>query len=62
MGIKLSGYNVKFVWNKDVFIKAGLNPDKPPKTLNELISYSKIIKKSVLKLPHLNLRGKTWMN
>lgn len=58
MGIKLSGYNVKFVWNKDVFIKAGLNPDKPPKTLNELISYSKIIKKKCPEVTPFEFAGK----
>lgn len=45
MGIKLSGFDVKFVWNKDIFAKAGLNTDKPPKTLDELIDCCKIIKK-----------------
>lgn len=45
VGIRLNEENVKFVWNKDIFKKAGLDPNKPPKTWNELIEYSKKIKK-----------------
>ncbi len=28
--------NFAFIWNKDMFRKAGLNPDKPPRTIDEL--------------------------
>ncbi|WP_373899010.1 ABC transporter substrate-binding protein [Haloimpatiens sp. FM7315] len=36
--------NVKFIWNKEIFKKAGLNPEVPPKTWSEVLAYSKIIK------------------
>ncbi|MBV1817718.1 extracellular solute-binding protein [Bacteroidales bacterium MSK.15.36] len=44
LGIKLMETNVKFIWNKDLFKKAGLDPNKPPQNWEEVIAYSKIIK------------------
>ncbi|RXI47320.1 hypothetical protein DP145_03705 [Clostridium tetani] len=44
IGIKLMETNVKFIWNKDLFKKAGLDPNKPPQNWEEVIAYSKIIK------------------
>ncbi|QCX32830.1 carbohydrate ABC transporter substrate-binding protein [Caloramator sp. E03] len=46
IGLKVSGATVKFVWNKDIFIKSGLNPDNPPETWQELLYYAKKIKQS----------------
>ncbi|CDF57740.1 ABC transporter substrate-binding protein [Thermobrachium celere] len=45
IGVKLTETNVKLIWNKDIFKKAGINPDQPPKTIYELINYAKIIKR-----------------
>ncbi len=44
IGTRINEDNVKLIWNKDLFEKAGLNPDNPPKTWKELISYSEKIK------------------
>lgn len=30
-----------FFWNKDLFAKAGLDPEKPPQTLDEMVEYAK---------------------
>jgi multiple sugar transport system substrate-binding protein len=39
--------NFPFFWNKDLFEKSGLDPDKPPQTVDEVTEYSKkILKKS----------------
>ena len=40
LGIKLMETNVKFIWNKDLFKKIGLDPNKPPQNW-EVIAYSK---------------------
>lgn len=45
IGVKLMETNVKFVWNKEMFKKAGLDPEKPPRTWNDVIQYSLQIKK-----------------
>lgn len=39
--------NFPFFWNKDLFEKSGLDPDKPPETVDEITEYSKkILRKS----------------
>ena len=35
------------LYNKDIFVKAGLDPEKPPKTIGELTAYAKQIKEKV---------------
>lgn len=45
IGVKLTDTNVKMVWNKELFKEAGLDPEKPPKTWEEIIDYSLKIKK-----------------
>jgi len=35
------------LWNKEIFANAGLNPERPPQNWDELIAYSKAIKKNV---------------
>lgn len=37
------GYNFRLVYNKDLFNAAGLDPNKPPKTWQEVIDYAKQI-------------------
>ncbi|WP_138207280.1 ABC transporter substrate-binding protein [Haloimpatiens lingqiaonensis] len=44
VGVRLYEENVKLVWNKEIFKKAGLEEERPPKTWNELVEYSKKIK------------------
>lgn len=39
----VSGGAFKFIWNKDLFKECGLDPEKPPKTWDEVIEYAKII-------------------
>ena len=36
-----------FMWNKEIFQKAGLDPEKPPKTWDELVSMAKQIQDKV---------------
>ncbi|OCT15130.1 hypothetical protein A8709_13550 [Paenibacillus pectinilyticus] len=38
----------RLIYNKDMFLQAGLDPDKPPKTLEELVYDSDVITKSQL--------------
>lgn len=37
------GYNFRLAWNKDLFSAAGLDPEKPPKTYDELTAAAKTI-------------------
>ncbi len=45
-GIPFQRSTIVMYYNKDLFRKAGLNPNKPPKTWSELVSYGKKIKNS----------------
>jgi len=45
-GIPFQRSTIVMYYNKDLFRKAGLNPNKPPNTWNELVSYGKKIKSS----------------
>lgn len=37
-------YNVQYLyWNKDLFAAAGLDPDTPPETMDELAEYAKLL-------------------
>jgi multiple sugar transport system substrate-binding protein len=40
-GLPFVNFNYGFYWNKDLFRKAGLDPEKPPKTIDELEEYAK---------------------
>ena len=42
-GIPFQRSTIVMYYNKDIFRKAGLNPNQPPKTWNELVSYGKKI-------------------
>lgn len=50
VSVNISGNVVKFAWNKDIFKKCGLNPDKGPKTWQEVLEFSKIIKSKMPKI------------
>ncbi len=43
--VALKDVGHKFVWNKTVFEKSGLDPEKPPKTWDEVREYAKTITK-----------------
>lgn len=43
-GLPLDSVNMQILYNKDLFKKAGLNPDKPPKTFVEFITAGKKLK------------------
>lgn len=45
MGVKVAGNTVKFIWNKDMFRLAGLDPDRAPKSWDDVIKYARAIKK-----------------
>lgn len=48
--------NFPFFWNKDLFEKCGLDPEKPPKTIDEVDEYSKkILKKSGAQITRIGL-------
>lgn len=40
-GLPFVNFNMGFYWNKDLFRKAGLDPEKPPTTIAELEEYAK---------------------
>ena len=42
--LPVSASNLALFYNKDLFRQAGLDPNKPPKTWEELVQFSKIIK------------------
>jgi sn-glycerol 3-phosphate transport system substrate-binding protein len=41
-----------FYWNKDAFKKAGLDPNKPPRTWKELVSYAEKLKAAGIACPY----------
>jgi multiple sugar transport system substrate-binding protein len=45
-GIPTNNETMAFIWNKDIFKKAGLDPDKPPATWDDVVKYSAQIKKA----------------
>jgi multiple sugar transport system substrate-binding protein len=42
-GIPTNNETMAFIWNADIFEKAGLDPDHPPATWDDVVSYSKQI-------------------
>lgn len=51
IGTRINEQNVKLVWNKEIFKKAGLNPDISPKTWEDVYEYCKIIKEKLNIVP-----------
>lgn len=47
LGIKLTETDVKMLWNKDLFKKAGLDPENPPRTWDEVINDAQKIKEKL---------------
>jgi multiple sugar transport system substrate-binding protein len=45
-GIPTNNETMAFIWNKEIFRKAGLDPDKPPATWDDVVKYSAQIKKA----------------
>jgi multiple sugar transport system substrate-binding protein len=43
-GIPTNNETMAFIWNKDIFRQAGLDPEAPPKTWDEVRTFSKAIK------------------
>lgn len=44
--LPVSASNLGLFWNKELFAQAGLDPNTPPKTWDELVSFSKQIKEA----------------
>jgi raffinose/stachyose/melibiose transport system substrate-binding protein len=63
-GMPIYLLGVPFVWNKELFAKAGLNPDQPPQNFDELLSAcSKLKAKGITPIGMGNKDGYTgnWM-
>jgi multiple sugar transport system substrate-binding protein len=45
-GIPTNNETMAFIWNKDIFKSAGLDPEKPPATWDDVVKYSAQIKKA----------------
>ena len=45
-GIPTNNETMALIWNKAIFAEAGLNPEEPPATWDDLVSYSNQIKQS----------------
>ena len=46
-GIPTNNETMAFIWNADIFEKAGLDPNAPPATWDDVVTYSKQIKDKV---------------
>lgn len=47
LGIPLGAHTRAFAYNRDMFVEVGLDPDKPPTTLEELVEYAKLLTRDV---------------
>ena len=45
-GVPTNNETMAFIWNKDIFQKAGLDPNTPPATWEDVVKYSAQIKKA----------------
>ena len=43
-GVPTNNETMALIWNADLFRKAGLDPERPPETWDDLVAYSKLIK------------------
>jgi multiple sugar transport system substrate-binding protein len=46
-GIPTNNETMAFIWNADIFERAGLDPNAPPATWDDVVEYSKAIKEKV---------------
>jgi multiple sugar transport system substrate-binding protein len=46
-GIPTNNETMALIWNADIFKRAGLDPEKPPATWDDVVEYSRIIKEKV---------------
>ena len=46
-GIPTNNETMALIWNADIFAKAGLDPENPPATWDDVVEYSRIIKEKV---------------
>lgn len=46
-GIPANNETMAMIWNADIFKRAGLDPEKPPQTWDDVVNYSKTIKEKV---------------
>lgn len=59
-GVKVLGNDVKLIWNKDIFKEAGLDPNNPPKTWDDLIKFSQVIKKKCPSVVPFEFPASSW--
>lgn len=45
-GVPIDLMNIQMLYNKDLFKKAGLDPEKPPRTFDEFIAAGKVLKEA----------------
>jgi multiple sugar transport system substrate-binding protein len=45
-GVPTNNETMAFIWNRDIFKKAGLDPENPPATWDDVVKYSAQIKKA----------------
>ncbi|HHY50238.1 MAG TPA: sugar ABC transporter substrate-binding protein [Alphaproteobacteria bacterium] len=46
-GIPTNNETMAFIWNADIFRRAGLDPEHPPATWDDVVEYSRIIKEKL---------------
>lgn len=59
-GIPLDMMTIQFVYNKDLFVKAGLDPEQPPKTWHEFMSAAHALQEAGIP-PLVGGFGEIWM-
>ena len=60
-GVPISAQNMQIFYNRDLFARAGLNPDKPPRTWPEFLDTCRTLKSGGI-VPFISGFGDLWMN
>ncbi len=60
-GVPMTVMNIQIFYNKELFVKAGLDPEKPPRTWNEFLTVSQKLKKAGVP-PLLAGLGDLWVD